>query len=92
MTIVVSYEKRSLPSRHVDVGITANAVRHKHCSPEIMNTLPSDPAAASPPEGAAGDQEISDKRVVPFIYAGLQGRFDLLGTRERRGGTLVGAK
>jgi hypothetical protein len=44
------------------------------------------------PSGAAGDQEISDKRVVPFVYAGLQGRFDLLGTRERHGGTFVGAK
>jgi hypothetical protein len=44
------------------------------------------------PSGAAGDEEIADKRVVPFMYAGLQGRFDLLGTRERRGGALVGAK
>jgi hypothetical protein len=44
------------------------------------------------PTGSVGDQEISDKRVVPFVYAGLQGRFDLLGTREPRNATLVGAK
>lgn len=44
------------------------------------------------PAGATGDQEISDKRVVPFLYAGLQGRFDLLGTRERHSRTVVGAK
>jgi hypothetical protein len=37
------------------------------------------------PAGDVGDQEIADKRVVPFVYAGLQGRFDLGGTRERRG-------
>jgi hypothetical protein len=36
------------------------------------------------PAGDVGDQEISNKRVVPFVYAGLQGRFDVAGVRERR--------
>ena len=36
------------------------------------------------PAGEEGDQEIANKRVVPFVYAGLQGRFDVAGSRERR--------
>jgi hypothetical protein len=40
------------------------------------------------PAGDAGNQEIADKRIIPFVYAGLQGRFDLGGLRERRGETL----
>ena len=38
------------------------------------------------PSGAGGDEEIVGKRFVPFVYAGLEGRFDLGGTRERRSG------
>jgi len=40
------------------------------------------------PAGDAGNQEIADKRIIPFVYAGLQGRFDLGGIRERRGEAL----
>jgi hypothetical protein len=36
------------------------------------------------PTGDAENQEIEGKRVVPFVYGGLQGRFDIGGTRERR--------
>jgi hypothetical protein len=38
------------------------------------------------PEGAGGDQEIVGKRFVPFVYAGLEGRFDIGGSRERKSG------
>jgi hypothetical protein len=38
------------------------------------------------PSGAAGDEEIVGKRFVPFVYAGIEGRFDLGGSRERRSG------
>ena len=34
------------------------------------------------PEGSRGNQEIHDKRVNTFLYAGIQGRFDLGGVRE----------
>jgi outer membrane protein W len=33
------------------------------------------------PEGATGNVEIADKKVNTFIFAGVQGRFDLGGTR-----------
>jgi hypothetical protein len=38
------------------------------------------------PRGAGGDEEIVGKRFVPFVYAGLEGRFDIAGSRERRSG------
>ena len=38
------------------------------------------------PSGAVGDIEIPNKRFVPFVYAGMEGRFDLGGSRERRSG------
>ena len=38
------------------------------------------------PSGAVGDIEISNKRFVPYVYAGLEGRFDIAGSRERRSG------
>jgi hypothetical protein len=38
------------------------------------------------PAGEAGNQEITNRRFVPFVYAGLEGRFDLAGSRERRSG------
>jgi hypothetical protein len=33
------------------------------------------------PEGPAGNREIDDPRVSTFVYAGLQGRFDIGGER-----------
>jgi len=36
------------------------------------------------PEGPIGDQEISGKRVVPYVYAGVEARFDVGGSRRRR--------
>jgi hypothetical protein len=36
--------------------------------------------------GVGGDVEIVGKRFVPFVYAGLEGRFDIAGSRERRSG------
>lgn len=36
------------------------------------------------PEGSVGNQEIDDKSVNTFIYAGVQGRFDVGGTREAK--------
>lgn len=36
------------------------------------------------PAGDAGDEEILGKREVPFVDAGLEGRFDLAGSREPR--------
>ena len=61
MTIAVVVPKRSLPSRHVGVGIVAGAARHGRCSPKIMHTLQSDTAAESVPQERDGDG--GDKRV-----------------------------
>jgi hypothetical protein len=36
------------------------------------------------PSGEAGNEEISGKRVVPFVYAGVEAKFDLAGARYRR--------
>jgi hypothetical protein len=36
------------------------------------------------PAGDAGDEEISGKRVVPFVFAGVEAKFDVAGTRRRR--------
>lgn len=36
------------------------------------------------PEGAVGNIELSDKRVNTFIFAGLQGRFDVGGARDMK--------
>ena len=36
------------------------------------------------PSGNVGDVEIQNKRVAPFIYAGMEARFDLGGSRVRR--------
>jgi len=38
------------------------------------------------PTGAVGDVEIENRRFVPYVYAGLEGRFDIGGSRERRSG------
>jgi hypothetical protein len=35
------------------------------------------------PEGDAGNEEISGKRLVPFVYAGIEARFDIAGARRR---------
>jgi hypothetical protein len=35
------------------------------------------------PSGDVGNQEISGKRIAPFVFAGVQGRFDVAGSRER---------
>jgi hypothetical protein len=35
------------------------------------------------PSGEAGNTEIADKRVVPFVYAGIEAKFDFAGTRRR---------
>lgn len=35
------------------------------------------------PSGPAGDEEISGKRITPFVYAGIEARFDLAGIRRR---------
>ncbi len=35
------------------------------------------------PEGPAGNEEISGKRVVPVVYAGIEARFDVGGARRR---------
>jgi hypothetical protein len=35
------------------------------------------------PIGSAEDQQIDGKRVVPFVYAGVEARFDLAGSRQR---------
>jgi hypothetical protein len=34
------------------------------------------------PKGDAGPEEISNKRVNPYLFAGIQARFDLFGARE----------
>jgi hypothetical protein len=34
-------------------------------------------------EGPAGNEEIQGKRIVPFVYAGIEARFDLAGSRRR---------
>jgi len=36
------------------------------------------------PSGDVGDVEIQNKRVAPYIYAGMEARFDLGGVRQRR--------
>jgi hypothetical protein len=40
--------------------------------------------------GESGDRQISDQRVVPFVYGGLQGRFDLFGTRTHGATPIAG--
>jgi hypothetical protein len=36
------------------------------------------------PSGDVGDVEIQNKRVAPYIYAGMEAKFDLGGVRQRR--------
>jgi hypothetical protein len=40
------------------------------------------------PEGPTGDTVISDKKVNTFLFAGVQGRFDMGGNRVEKTGTL----
>jgi hypothetical protein len=40
------------------------------------------------PEGAAGNAAIPDKELSTFVFAGVQGRFDVGGTRVERTGTI----